>query len=94
MKKPKSLDQKIQEAAITDRQVDREEFKKLLVQDMRTLQVFVQEVLSIPEAVDALTNVYWERYTKLMVSKNQVPDPADVPASLQEVDPNQSNLFE
>lgn len=91
----RSLDQKAQEFAITDKQVDRAEFKKYLVNDMRTCVVFMSEVLSIPEAVEALTDVYYKRYTDLMVKKNQVPDPEDVPESLkeEEVDPSQTKMF-
>lgn len=90
--KSKSVDQKIQETVFTDQQLDREELKKYLVKDMKTCVVFMNEVLSIPAAVDALTDVYYERYKKYYEEKNQVPDPDDVPASL-DIDPNQKEIF-
>lgn len=95
MSKQKSLDQKIQESVFTDKAIDRDTLKKLLVQDMRGCLVFMNEVLGIPEAVEALTTVYYARYVKFHEEKNQVPDPSEVPQSLQpEIDPGQTKMFE
>lgn len=93
MPKQKSINDKIQESVFLDKEVDRETLKKLLVQDMRSCLVFMNEVLSLPEAIEALTNVYFDRYKKFMEQKNQTPDPADIPASLER-DPGQKEMFE
>lgn len=93
--KQKSLDQKIQESVFTDKAIDRDTLKKLLVQDMRSCLVFMNEIMAIPEAVDALVDVYYGRYVKFHEEKNKVPDPSDVPDSLkEEVDPGQIKMFE
>lgn len=77
------MDQKIQESIFTDKMLDKESLKTLLLQDMRSCVIFMNEVLGIPEAVDALTDIYYKRYTAFYETKNQVPDPEGVPVSLK-----------
>lgn len=93
----KSIDQKIQETVLTEKQMDRETLKKVLVREVHSCAVFINEILSIPAAIDALTDVYYERYKKFYEEKNQVPDPDDVPETLKPemedvVDPAQTKL--
>lgn len=90
---------------MTDKELDRDTLKKILVREVQSIAVFVNEILSIDAAMDALADVYYERYKKFYESKNQVPDPKDVPDSLgkdfvdgynavhgPEVDPAQTKL--
>lgn len=96
----KSIDQKLQETVMTDKEMDRETLKKVLVREVQSIAVFVNEILSIDAAMDALADVYYERYKKFYETKNQVPDPKDVPDTLRtedqstglEVDPAQIKL--
>lgn len=73
----KSIGQIVSDVAFKEGKITRDEFKAILVQDMKSCVVFMNEVLSLPEAVEALATVYYDRYTELMAKKNEVPDPAE-----------------
>lgn len=67
---------------MTDKELDRDTLKKILVREVQSIAVFVNEILSIDAAMDALADVYYERYKKFYETKNQVPDPDGVPEDL------------
>lgn len=75
-KSVKSISQIASDTAFREGKITREEFKQILMQDMKSCVVFMNEILSLPEAVNALADVYYERYNELMSKGDQVPDPA------------------
>lgn len=98
MSKKKSITQVVDGAALTESTLTKEQLRAMLVQDMRGCVVFMNEVMGIPEAVSALTDVYYNRYLELMARRNQVPDPDGVPDVLKKDEeihnPNQTKMFD
>lgn len=64
-----SPDQAIQYAVQKDADLSKEQIREMLYKDLQGVYLVLADVLRSKECVDALTDVYYKRYTELHMSK-------------------------
>lgn len=63
-----------------------EDLRDMFVRDLKRCHVFMTEVIQCPPAVDALTDVYYERYKRMHEAMSKQPEIKYPPTQGQMVD--------
>lgn len=69
-----SVDAKIQYSVFQDGQLSRDTIKGWLSKDIRGVYLLLSELLTSPEALDALTEVFYKRYLSFHEQKAKATD--------------------
>lgn len=75
-----SPEQSLQSEAFAGRDVTREQIRDGLSRDLRGLFITLQEVLRSQECIEALTDVYYQRFLKL--KESEIPSSEEVETKL------------
>lgn len=64
----------IEDAAFHDRMMTRPELRDSLVKELKSVLIFLSEVVHSTEATEALVDVYWKRYEAMKAKKAAEPE--------------------
>lgn len=69
-----SFDQVAKAQLFEGKLMSREDLRDMFVRDLKRCHVFMTEVIQCPPAVDALTDVYYERYKRMHEAMAKQPE--------------------
>lgn len=70
----KSVRESLDDAAFNGKNVEKDQLKSFLKQDLKGVYLVLADLLRTEEAIDALTDVFYSRYLRLKEAKEASPE--------------------